>query len=290
MGCHYFYPHGTESVEIKFLCDNCKTQVESDCIRVPEPNFTAEKASDSYNDNWSLISCQNCGKDFTIWVYAGFPDGYVEIDDVDDDDIVEVIENYEKLDKYYEEQITSILSVARFITQFNNEIKNLKTLNDIDLGNFDLQNILQRQIYSGTITCLEDYLSATLINLVLTDKDNFKNFVRTYHGIRCRKFTLNEIYEKLNIIEIIVKKELVDVIYHDLPKVKGMYEDTLKIDFPDISEMMKIISCRHDIVHRNGKDKDGNEIDLSKKSVRDVIKKVETFINEVEEKIENIEK
>lgn len=285
MGYTDFFPFGTESIEVRFKCDKCGSEVHSDSIRVPSPDFTAEKASDSYNDNDGYAVCPECEKEFNIWVNAGYSDGYVEIDDIADEDIIEVIENQEELDDYYEEQIETSLSVSNFIALFNSEINNLKELNRTDLGNEDLQKTLQRQLYSGAITCLEDYLSTTLINEVLNDDENFKNFVRTYHGIRNRKFSLNEIYEKLEQIKTTVKKELVDVIYHDLPKVKGMYEDTLKIEFPDISELMKIIKHRHDMVHRNGKDKDGNEIIISKETIDKTINTVETFVNELERKI-----
>jgi len=285
MGQTEFFPHGTESVEIRFKCNDCETEVISDPIRVPSPNFEAEKASDSYNDNDGSVVCPNCGKEFNIWVNAGYADGYIEIDDISDEDIIEVIENQNELDEYYEEQIDALLSTSNFITLFKNEISNLKSMNNTNLGNQDLQKTLQRHLYSGAITCLEDYLATTLINEVLNNEENFKNFVRTFHGIRDRKFGLNELYEKLEQIENIVKKELVDVIYHDLPKVKGMYEDTLKVTFPDISELMKIIRHRHDMVHRNGKDKDGNEIVITKVTVDSAISSVESFVNELEKEI-----
>lgn len=285
MGNTDFFPHGTESVEIRFKCDNCETEILSESIGVPSPDFTAEKASDSYNDNDGLAVCPKCEKEFNIWVNAGYADGYIEIDDIADDDIIEVIENQEELDDYYEEQIDAFLSASDFIALFNVETSNLKALNNTDLGNSDLQKTLQRQLYSGAITCLEDYLSTTLINEVLNNEENFKNFVRTFHGIRDRKFGLNELYEKLDQIEVIVKKELVNVIYHDLPKVKGMYEDSLKIKFPEFGELMKIIKHRHDMVHRNGKDKDGEEIVISKETIDDAINAVESFVNELENTI-----
>ena len=75
------------------------------------------------------------------------------------------------------------------------------------------------------------------------------------------------------------------MIYHDLPKVKVMYKDCLKITFPDIAELMKAIKIRHDMVHRNGKNKEGEEIEMSKSMVSDVITKVEIFVKAIDEEI-----
>lgn len=284
MGYSEYFPFGNRAVIVRFTCDNCGSQVESEEIGIPSPNLMAEKASDSHNENDGGAVCENCGKDFEVYVYAGYADGYVEVSDVEDDSI-EVEEIADELDDYYEEQIDAIIHSLNFIDQFKREVNNLKSLNEIDVGNQELQETLQRQLFSGAITCLEDYLSTTLIREVLNDEENFKNFVRTFKDIRNRKFSLSEIYDKLDKIKDIVKKELVDIIYHDLPKVKGMYQDTLKIEFPEIKELMKAIKARHDMVHRNGKNKEGEKIEISKEVVIKVIEDVENFVNDIEGKI-----
>ena len=284
MGHSEFFPFGNKSVTVEFDCEECGNRVESKEIRIPSPNYAAEKASDSYNENDGYALCQNCDKYFDVYVYAGYADGCVEVNGVDDDSIL-VHEIEDELDEYYEEQIDAIIHSSNFINHFNKEITNLKQLNEVDLENDKLQETLRRQIFSGSITCLEDYLSTTLIQEVLNNEKNFKKFVKTFRDIKNRKFDLSEIYDKLDKIRDIVKKELVDVIYHDLPKVKGMYHDTLEIDFPDIEELMSAIKTRHDMVHRNGKNKEGKKIKITKDLVVDVIEKVEVFVKEIDEKI-----
>jgi len=285
MGYTEFSPFGNKAVIVKFDCDECENRVKSDEIGIPSPNYAAEKASDSHNENEGYAVCEKCDKNFDVYVYAGYADGYVEVNDVDDDSIhvQEIDDDLEEY--YYEEQIEAILSSAYYDFYFIEEIGKLKELNDIDLEKEELQETLRRQIFSGAITCLEDYLSTTLIQQVLNDKENFKKFVKTFRDIKNRKFNLSEIYDKLDSIRDIVKKELVDVIYHDLPKVKGMYHDTLGVDFPDIGDLMSAIKTRHDMVHRNGKNKEGEKIEITKELVVYVIEKVELFVKDIDEKI-----
>jgi len=286
MGYTDFFPHGNKSVIVRFTCDECGNEVESEEIGIPTPNFAAEKASDSHNENEGGAVCGECGKDFNVYVYAGYADGYVEINDVDDDSIsVEEIVDEKELEYYMNEQIDAIVQSLNYISQFDKELNNLRKLNETDLGDSQLQETLQRQIFSGAITCLEDYLSTTLIQRVLSDETIFKDFVKTFKKFKDRKFDLSDLYEKVDAIEDIVKQELVDIIYHDLPKVRGIYQDTLKINFPVIKDIMKIITNRHDMVHRNGKNKEGEKIEISQDVVTDVIEKVEKFVKEVESEL-----
>ena len=284
MGYTVFSPFGNKAVIVEFDCDDCGIRVESEEIGIPSPNYAAEKASESHNENEGFAVCENCDKNFDVYVYAGYADGYVEVNDVDDDSI-QVHEIEDDLDEYYEEQIEAILSSAYYDFYFIEEIGKLKELNDIDLEKEELQETLRRQIFSGAITCLEDYLSTTLIQQVLNNEGNFKKFVKTFRDIKNRKFDLSEIYDKLDSIRDIVKKELVDVIYHDLPKVKGMYQDTFGIEFPNIGDLMSAIKTRHDMVHRNGKNKEGEKIEITKELVDDIIEKVELFVKDIDENI-----
>jgi hypothetical protein len=288
MGYCEFSPWGNKSVTIEFECDNCGQKVTSGEIRIPAPNYLADKASDSHNENDGDAVCEECEKNFNVYVYAGYADGYVEVNDVDDETIVvNEIADERELDYYIEEQIDAIIGSSNYINIFIKDISNLKQLNDVDLGNTELQETLRRQIYSGAITCLEDYLSTTIIQGVLNNEEFFKNFVKTYHGIKNRRFNLSEIYEKFDKLRDIVKIELVEIIYHDLPKVKRMYQDTFQIEFPALGDLMDSIKKRHDMVHRNGKNKEGEKIELTRELTSDVIDKVEKFVQDIDSKLTN---
>src|SRR5690606_8378917 len=111
------------SVIVRFDCDECGTLVESDEIGIPSPNYSAEKASDSHNENEDYAVCENCDKNFDVYVYAGYADGYVEISDVEDETI-QIEEIPDELEDYYEEQIDAIIHSLNFITHFKTEISN----------------------------------------------------------------------------------------------------------------------------------------------------------------------
>lgn len=268
----------TDSIHIRFNCNKCKGDVWSPEIK---------NDSHIFSSNDIIAECSKCKKKFKMILSPTNTGGIAQVEGVSDDDIIQIIEQFTILDDYVNEQIDTILSDTNFITQFRREIENLRLLSRTEVQTNTLKKTLLRQLYSSSITCLEDYLSSTLINQVINSDKVFREFISSYQGIKNRKFNLNEIFEKYDQLKDIAKKELVELIYHDLPKIKGIYEDSLEIQFPEITEIMKIINTRHDMVHRNGKNKEGQEIEISDETVNDVITKVEIFVNEIDKRIQN---
>lgn len=278
-----FSPFGNSAVELEFQCNECHSTVKSEKLGLPYPNYMAEKGRDSYVGIQEFATCENCGKDFTIDISVGFSDASAVIKELDDKDEIGVIEISDEYDDdFIDEQIDSFLYSENPYSNFIDEMHKLKELNKLSLNNNELEKTLKRQIYSSTITCLEDYLSTTLINNVLNDNILFRKFVETYENFKKEKFSLNQIFIKREQLESKVKEHLLGIIYHNLRIVKGIYETTFDIKFPDINEVMKIVINRHHMVHRNGKDKDGNEIILDINNVNDVIYKVEEFIKKID--------
>lgn len=184
-------------------------------------------------------------------------------------------------DDYYEEQYEAIIANKKFLIKFQEEIGNLEHLNEIDLFDKNLETILKRQIFSSVIGTLETFLSDTFINLTMDNDNYFKNFVETYPEFKQRKFELRHLFVEEGRIKETVKKVLLDIIYHDLPKISNMYAATFKIEFPKIGLLMKSTLTRHDLVHRNGKTKDGKDVIVDKSTIIELIEKVKEFVADI---------
>lgn len=187
--------------------------------------------------------------------------------------------------EYYEEQFDAIAGNKYFLKTFQNEIENHLQLNEIILENKDLEILLKRQIFSSIISTLETFLSDTFINLTMDNEYYFKNFVESFPEFRQRKFELKDLYIEQDRIKETGKKVMLDVIYHDLQKVSKMYAATFKIDFPKIGLLIPFILTRHDLVHRNGKTKDGKDVKIDKVSIIELIEKVKTFVENIAVKL-----
>ena len=71
------------------------------------------------------------------------------------------------------------------------------------------------------------------------------------------------------------------VIYHKLAKVKGMYEATFGIKFPEIASLTQAVFKRHDFVHRSGKNKEGKNHDLETQEITALCDEIVEFVDKI---------
>ena len=182
----------------------------------------------------------------------------------------------------YEDQLDAILSNTEFYRTFSDEIASLRVLNSLVIDDLNAQRTLKRQIHIGTIACLETYLSDAFINTVLSETSYLRSFFASFKDFKEQKLGMNDLLKFADQAEDIAKKAMLEVIYHNLAKVKKMYESTLAISFPDFSKVQSDIGIRHDLVHRNGKTKEGKEIAIDKVKVDEVILRIVNFVDQID--------
>lgn len=183
------------------------------------------------------------------------------------------------------DQLEAILSNTDFYLTFLDEIASLRVLNKLSVPDAKANKTLRRHLYVGVIACLETYLSDAFINTVLSNENYLKSFFTSFKDFKQQKIGMNELLDFASKSEEIAKKAMLEVLYHNLDKVSQMYEKILNIEFPEFSKIQKAVSIRHDLVHRNGKTKDGIESNIDSIMVEDVISKVESFISEIDQKL-----
>ncbi|PPD11556.1 MAG: hypothetical protein CTY26_08520 [Methylophilus sp.] len=61
------------------------------------------------------------------------------------------------------------------------------------------------------------------------------------------------------------------------------YNSVLDIDFGDIAWLFQAVMVRHDCVHRNGFDKDGNQQQIKNESIVELVKQCTHLVSEIEE-------
>lgn len=281
MNTTYFHSSGTNYVELDFDCPKCSHNIQTDGFSIPVPNNTADNSDESESIAEFDIACDNCDKEFNILITVGFGGGYVEIMELDSSAEVFVTEISAE-EEFIDDQIETYLYDTEKMKVFRTEISKLKQLLNINIKDLDVEKTLLKQVYTGTITCLEDYLSATLIQAVINNKNTLKSFVKKDKVLKDQTFTLSEIYEKYERIEKIVKERLLGIQYHNMPLVKALYKIAFSYEIPDISEVSRMVSNRHDLVHRNGRRKDGSEVIIDRTTVNLGIETVERFVQSID--------
>lgn len=263
----------SNSITLQFRCPHCGAVNETDALYVPTPNWNAESHSDSIEYE-EYEHCCECGETFDITLYNGFYGGSGEISPD-----VEELSATEDFDEDYDAEIEDLMYSQLYDSHVADTMKVLDAIESLDEN---VKSTLHKVLYANIIACMESYLSDKFIHEVLSKDENKRNFVKGFKDFADQKIPLNELFERFDNIGAFIRKTLQDIIFHNLPKVKGMYKDILGIDIGDISNLCKCVSIRHDIVHRNGKNKDGKEVAINKTNVEDVAKLVSNMIKNIE--------
>ena len=176
-------------------------------------------------------------------------------------------------------EFDAITADKNFLEKYSEEILNLDLLTALHIPEDEiLQAVLLRQIFIGIIGTLEAFLSDVFINLTIDNDEYFRNFIESHPSFKSTKFELSEIFNQSERLKETAKKVMLDTIYHKLESVSRMYSGTFKIEFPSITELSKYISMRHDLVHRNGRTKEGEIVVINKEVLTDLSNKVEILV------------
>jgi len=191
----------------------------------------------------------------------------------------------------YEEEIQKIISSMDLpITRLSENINSLRKILKIDFD-YNIQNTLYNMIQAYSISALEAFLYEEFSRQILSDEDKLKLFFLKNADFQQDKIKLCELLllsPKERAIQYLSEK----VLWHNLDKVKNLYNGVFNFNFPENVDFLKhMIYKRHDIVHRCGKDKNGKDVTITKielEKLFDSITELTTFINdELNNKIKN---
>ncbi|WP_246008488.1 hypothetical protein [Afifella aestuarii] len=159
-----------------------------------------------------------------------------------------------------------------------------------DHGGVRGDHLVNRMIFSQQITALEAYLGDTLLNEVMRDKEAMQRLIDKDEDLAKEKFTLSQISNDPGLVERKVRTHLREIQYHNLKKVDVLYSIALGVRILDLAadkaSLFKAVLLRHDCVHRNGFDKEGNEIDVFTKAfVQDTADLIKAFVKDIQQAV-----
>ncbi len=280
MGIQYFDSLDTETLTIKFNCEDCGDKIEEE-LEWDGPDFGAERARDATGYVQYDIQCHKCGSVYPIEVVAELGGGHVILNTEDEEHEFELIETYSREYEEYLEDIESSILDSKSEEHLFVELSEIKSLLELKIE-ANLYEILLKQSYVHAITIMESFLFEIIFKKIKENPSMQEEFVKNHEPFRTKKITISEIHLEMRSLYTKVKQALVEITFHNLHEVKKYYSSVLNINIGDTSDLMSIVSKRHDLVHRNGKDKEGAKITLTKEEVISVLDKIEVFMRQIE--------
>lgn len=270
----FYYNPFADSVSLEYKCPHCGHH-NSETIDVPTPDWCAESHHDSVNSDYTELYCEKCGSEFQVTLATGIYGGEGEIEEIEE--LLGCTENIPgEDDDYFDKQLYDLTH-----TDIDKLLEASAALPE------DVIPVLYKLLYANAITMMETYLGDTLRREVLKDENSIRKFVETYKPYKKEEIKLSDFFCKKDTLTDYIRQTLNDLLYHNLPKIKSIYREALNVDLGDIGELVKAVKVRHDIVHRNGEDKDGNIHVITKENVQQLQERIQQMIEKVNSQIYN---
>ena len=235
-----------------------------------------------------------------IWIWGGPYNAREELEDefgdIVSEDVIDELANeleghgYEWAPTpspadYDNSLIEDLARITEFYHHFSGAILDIEALLKTKVDDSVLVTF-HRMLFVNAITAMETYLSDAFINTVVNSPPLMRRFIETTPEFQSEKVPLSDVFKAIEQVEQRARSYLVDVVWHHLHRVKPMYRDTLGIEFPpDLGTLFRAVHLRHDIVHRNGKTKDRDEIVVTANQVSDLISEVESFVQHLDKQV-----
>ena len=176
---------------------------------------------------------------------------------------------------------------AEFYKTFTKSIESLRNISNQEFPQKGaIQQPLFRMVYASTITAMETYLCDAFLHKVTNNEGLIDKLLTTMHEFKEKKYSITEILDWKNQTHKKVSDYLLDIVWHNLPKVHNLYENVLGITFPSsIERIHKYIAIRHDLVHRNGRTKSGRFHIIKLFEIEALFEDVESFISNIDQQV-----
>lgn len=278
-------PVGTE-LQVRFTCPECGNEALSDEFCVPGLNLMAEKASElGVSENFDAY-CKECNSSYELYVVSDVTGAEIYTHGWDTDVVqleYRVVTESLPYNDVYDDYIDAISANTEFSKTFNDGIRHVRSLAMyIQTLDTEESTSLARMLYAHVITLMETFLSDALINTVLRDEALIRRVVERISWFKEQKFSLSAIYAKMASVREIVQRYLARLLYHDIKKVRTLYKDVLEITLPASEDLENAINQRHDIVHRNGRTKEGDTVNVGFNEVMNLADLCERFVSNVD--------
>lgn len=183
-----------------------------------------------------------------------------------------------QIHKFFMDELNALESIAQ---------KNL--VNEGRLLFMFNSQLITKMAFAYSVTLLEAFLGDTLKSLINENNKYLENAIANVDEVKKAKYSLSELRGTNIDVKSLAIRKLSEILFHNIPKVKVVYEQVLGKSLPiDISSVNKIAEIRHHIVHRNGRTLDGENIVVTAEDLSNAIICIKEFSSELQIQINGI--
>ena len=242
-----------ESV-FNFRCPQCG---HSDLLKLPVPqfNFNVERMSDLHSEDQIEFECPSCETEFAGDVTCTSASCEIAISEPSAFTMIGDPPMFSADPEEAYEPPTDPFSLFQETTQ--------RCLIVADME-FDARNdpqFLKRMAFTTIVTALETYLSDSLLNEIKANNAALGSLIAKDRHFAAMKIPLADLVNSPDFASLHVRKSIQEIPFHNLPRADVIYKSALGISLRSDEDRWKRLNedmrIRHDCVHRNGHNSDG---------------------------------
>jgi Probable Zinc-ribbon domain len=198
-------------------------------------------------------------------------------------------ENENKVTRLLEALLHPAESNTNYLQTFINDLRSLRSLAKQEAPKtLRLKQAFFRMLYSSAITVMETYLSDAFYQSVIKNESLIERLMLTTPEFRDKKYSLSEVVAWQKQTKEKVSEYLFNIVWHNLAKVRCMYNDVLGVKFPDKSDSIHVaIAIRHDVIHRNGRTISGKFHRFTDTDIQKLFNEIEVFVIEIDNRLKS---
>ena len=131
---------------------------------------------------------------------------------------------------------------------------------------------------------MEKYLYDLFIHEISTDR---AALIKLGSQNKFRTESLKIPYLLQNSVENFIINAVKNFVWHRLNDVDVFYKNVIGVTFNINRHLLSKLKTRHDIVHRNGFDLEGNTVTISNEELMDCITTITSFIMDIDKKYQS---
>lgn len=176
--------------------------------------------------------------------------------------------------------VNSLKTFKKHLTSVRDLLRQVKPTSSQMIQSF------YRMIYASVITAIETYLADTFFRLVVDSPARTEKLLTTAPEFLEKKYSMTEVIDWQKNLPVRIAESLHGIAWHNLGKVRPMYEVVLGVAFSDeFGAVCRAVTIRHDIVHRSGRNKEHRVHRFTMQDLLDLVALADRFVGQIESQI-----
>ena len=179
-------------------------------------------------------------------------------------------------------------------SEYLNKIEDINELIKISNISPKVEQTLLRHVYMGIIAALDTFVCDTILTKITNSKESFFAYFQEFYlpkekDKELKQSALKALWEnnETSSIEQDVFDNVLETSYCRIRTIKKVYKKLFSATICDVGGKMRVhFTYRHLFAHRNGRQKNGEILELTRREIATLILDTNSFVKQIKDKLQ----